>query len=46
MNVETKKIGNEQFFWNSLKDEEVSRLEKINNIDEIFDFSNLKLEIL
>jgi len=40
------KIDEEQFFWNNLKDEEISRLEKINNIDETSDFSNLKSEIL
>ncbi len=40
------KIEEEQFFWNNLKKEEISRLEKINKNDETFDFNNLKSEIL
>ncbi len=41
-----EKIDEEQFFWNNLKKEEISKLEKIDNNDETFDFSNLKSEIL
>lgn len=40
------KIDEEQFFWNNLKDDEISRLEIINDSDDTFDFSNLKSEIL
>jgi len=41
-----EKIDEEQFFWNNLKKEEISKLENINKNDETFDFNNLKSEIL
>ena len=40
------KNDEEQFFWNNLKKEEISKLEQIEKNDETFDFSNLKSEIL
>jgi len=40
------KSNEEEFFWNSLKKDEISKLNKINKNDETFDFSDLKSEIL
>ena len=39
------KSNEEEFFWNSLKKEEVCKLEEISN-QETFDFNDLKSEIL
>ena len=41
-----EKSNEEEFFWNNLKKEEISRLEEIDKNDETFDFRDLKSEIL
>jgi len=46
INEYINKNNEDKFFWNSLKKEEIKKLDKINNNDETFDFSDLKLQIL
>jgi hypothetical protein len=40
------KSNEEEFFWNSLKKEEIKNFETIDKNIETFDFSDLKSEIL
>ena len=40
------KSNEEEFFWNSLKKEEIKKMEEINNNSDTFDFNDLRSEIL